>query len=219
MRLLVCLCLAIFSAFSSLGGIYLGVKELICASISIARYAQTQGDDSTNKISMRAVQLHPSKTSIRHQPRGVDKPRRNGVDIGLGHLARRGEHDPVNKAIEPAVAHSQRDGAGRYSRREQAAFASGADGLPAWVADLHDGRGPVLLAGSGVLRPEGDELGVGLFAAVGAGQGRVKGGAQVVDVDLYVAFRRQIARDAGEEMGDRRIPVRTAPQSPLPHLS
>lgn len=122
---------------------------------------------------MRAMQLHPRKPRVGHQPRGINKLPRHSIDILLRHLPRRRERQPADDSIQQPVPHLQGDRARRNRRRKDTAFACDAERLPARMADLHDGGDAVLLAGLGVFGPCLDELRVGVFACVLAWQGGV----------------------------------------------
>ena len=112
------------------------------------------------------MQLNPRKPTISHQPRGIHKLPRDGIDIRLRHLARVRKGNHADKLLEVTVAQTHGDGTRRNSRPEDAATACDAQRLPAWVDDLDDGGGPVLLAGLGVFAPCCDEVGVVFFAGV-----------------------------------------------------
>lgn len=146
--------------------------------------------EHTYQIAMRTMQLNPRKPRVGHQPGGIDKLPRHGINILLRHLPRRRERQPADNPVQQSVPHLQGDRARRNRRRKDTAFACDAERLPARMTDLHDRGDAVLLAGFGVFGPCLDERRVGLFACVLAWQGRVERTAQVVDVDLDVPYQR-----------------------------
>lgn len=134
---------------------------------------------------MRTMQFHPRKARISHQLRSIHKAPNRLLDISPRHLPRLRPRHRRNDTVQQAISDLDRDSAGRNSLREHAAASGNTEGLAAWVADLRDSGGSVFLAGVGVFLPFCDE---GLVACVFVVEGWVEGAAEVVDVDLDVAF-------------------------------
>lgn len=139
----------------------------------------------TDQIPMRTVQLNPRKARIGHQPRSINELPLHPLDIRNTHLPLL---IPDKKRDDPqyeTVAEINRNPAWSHRLAEESAFTGAAQRLPAGMADLHEGRHAMLLAGVGVFFPWGDRAG---FAFVFGLEGWVVGAAEVVYVDLDVAF-------------------------------
>lgn len=170
---------------------------------------------------MRAMQFHPRKARISHQPRSVNKAPNRLLDIGPRHLSRLRPRHSRNDMLQQAIPDLDRDSAGRDSLREHTAATCNTERLAAWVADLRDSGGAVFLAGVGVFLPF---CGESFVACVFVVEGWVERAAEVIDVDLDVAFfsfQNEIkislfARGFGGMVDC--VPVRMLPHPPSDHL-
>ena len=102
------------------------------------------------------MQLNARKPSIGHKSRGINKLTDNPLDILSGHFLGSRPNKTPDQTLEVAISNLDGHGAGRERRREDAAVACNAEGLPTWMADLGDGWRAVLLAGVGVFLPLSD---------------------------------------------------------------
>lgn len=121
------------------------------------------------------MQLHPRKPSISHQPRRIHKLPYNPLNFPPTHLPRCRKSNPTDSTLKPPLPNPQRNRTRRNSRRKKAPFASTAERLPAWVAELDDGWGAMLLACFCVFGPGLDHGGVLVCGSVDGGWGGVEG--------------------------------------------
>ena len=136
---------------------------------------------------MRAMQLHPRKSGVRHNPRRINKTPRHPLDIRARHLPRRREHQSTHSPFQIAVSQSQRNRAWGYRRTKDSPSSGRSEGLAAGMAELYDSRRAVRLTGFGVSSPFGEDSRVGGFVCIAVVDSCIERAAEVIYIDLDVA--------------------------------